>query len=170
MTGGSLVAKPTGCRSGRYRADWTELPGKWQEHGPRLWSHWRRSSARLLPWLQVTAVYSQTETRLASERSLLCAIVLVEERTEGTLGRMLITGYHRPEILGGYLLGYLGLATLQAVAALSEVLILFYANRIIQVIIVPNGDLGTRTGDVAVLVAYGLVLLVVASRTLAETD
>ncbi|HVA92498.1 MAG TPA: ABC transporter permease [Chloroflexota bacterium] len=56
---------------------------------------------------------------------LLCAIVLVQERTEGTLARMLINGYRRPEILGGYLLGYLGLATLQAVAALIEVLILF---------------------------------------------
>lgn len=56
---------------------------------------------------------------------LLCAIVLVQERTEGTLARMLISGYRRPEILGGYLLGYLGLATLQAAAALIEVLLLF---------------------------------------------
>jgi ABC-2 type transport system permease protein len=179
---------------------------------------------------------------------LLCAIVLVQERTEGTLERMLIAGYRRPEILGGYLLGYLGLATLQAVAALTEVLILFklsysaetlialfivmwllaiasvmlgifistfarnaaqvfpfiplvilpsvflsgllvdvsrlpgwaqvlghvlplyYANRIIQALIVPNGGLGARSGDVAILVGYSLVLLAVASRTLAETD
>jgi ABC-2 type transport system permease protein len=161
---------------------------------------------------------------------------------------MLIAGYRRPEILGGYLLGYLGLATLQAVAALTEVLILFklsysaetlialfivmwllaiasvmlgifistfarnaaqvfpfiplvilpsvflsgllvdvsrlpgwaqvlgrvlplyYANRIIQALIVPNGGLGARSGDVAILVGYSLVLLAVASRTLAETD
>ncbi|HVC81041.1 MAG TPA: ABC transporter permease [Chloroflexota bacterium] len=179
---------------------------------------------------------------------LLCAIVLVQERTEGTLARMLINGYRRPEILGGYLLGYLGLATLQAVAALIEVLVLFklsysagilialfivvwllavasvmlgifistfarnaaqvfpfiplvilpsvflsgllvdvtrlpqwaqvlghllplfYANRVIQILIGPNGSLGARSGDVAVLVAYSLALLLVASRTLAETE
>jgi ABC-2 type transport system permease protein len=179
---------------------------------------------------------------------LLCAIVLVQERTEGTLARMLINGYRRPEILGGYLLGYLGLATLQAVAALIEVLVLFnlsypartlialfivvwllaiasvmlgifistfarnaaqvfpfiplvilpsvflsgllvdvtrlpqwaqvlghllplfYANQVIQLLIGPNGSLGARSGDVAVLVAYSLVLLLVASRTLAEAE
>ncbi|HXT37978.1 MAG TPA: ABC transporter permease [Chloroflexota bacterium] len=179
---------------------------------------------------------------------LLCAIVLVQERTEGTLARMLINGYRRPEILGGYLLGYLGLATLQAIAALTEVLVLFklsysagilialfivvwllaiasvmlgifistfarnaaqvfpfiplvilpsvflsgllvdvtrlphwaqvlghllplfYANQVIQVLIGPNGSLDARSGDVAVLVAYSLVLLLVASRTLAEAE
>ncbi len=56
---------------------------------------------------------------------LLCAIVLVQERTAGTLERMFINGYRRTEIIGGYLLGYLGLATLQAVVALAEVLLLF---------------------------------------------
>ena len=179
---------------------------------------------------------------------LLCAIILVQERTEGTLERMLINGYRRPEILGGYLLGYLGLATLQAVAAVTEVLILFnlsytaatlialfivvwllaiasvmlgifistfarnaaqvfpfiplvivpsvflsgllvdvsrlpewaqllgrllplyYANRVIQVLISHAGSLADRGGDVAVLVAYSLLLLAAASRTLAETE
>ncbi|MGH2345558.1 MAG: ABC transporter permease [Chloroflexota bacterium] len=179
---------------------------------------------------------------------LLCAIVLVQERTEGTLERMLINGYRRSEILGGYLLGYLGLATLQAVAAVTEVLLLFrlsysattlialfvvvwllavasvmlgifistfarnaaqvfpfiplvvvpsvflsgllvdvsrlpgwaqllgrlfplfYANRVIQVLIVPGGSLAAREGDVAILVAYSLLLLTAASWTLAETE
>ena len=56
---------------------------------------------------------------------LLSAVVLVQERTAGTLERMFINGYRRQEIIGGYLLGYLGLATLQAVVALTEVLLLF---------------------------------------------
>lgn len=56
---------------------------------------------------------------------LLCALVLVQERTAGTLERMFINGFGRAEIIGGYVLGYLGLATLQAVAALTEVLLLF---------------------------------------------
>ncbi|HUG17035.1 MAG TPA: ABC transporter permease [Thermomicrobiales bacterium] len=56
---------------------------------------------------------------------LLSAMVLVQERTAGTLERMFINGYRRPEIIGGYLLGYLGLATLQAVGALTAVLLLF---------------------------------------------
>src|SRR5947199_7707756 len=47
---------------------------------------------------------------------LLCAIVLVQERTQGTLDRMLISGYHKAQIISGYVLGYLFLATLQAVA------------------------------------------------------
>ena len=56
---------------------------------------------------------------------LLCAIVLVQERTAGTLERMFINGFRRTEVIGGYVLGYLGLATFQAVVALSEVIWLF---------------------------------------------
>jgi ABC-2 type transport system permease protein len=56
---------------------------------------------------------------------LLSAIVLVQERTAGTMERMFINGYRRQEIIGGYLLGYLGLATLQALGALTAVLLLF---------------------------------------------
>lgn len=56
---------------------------------------------------------------------LLCALVLVQERTAGTLERMFINGFGRAEVIGGYVIGYLGLATLQAVAALTEVLVLF---------------------------------------------
>ena len=56
---------------------------------------------------------------------LLCAIVLVQERGAGTLERMFINGFRRAEIIGGYVLGYLGLATVQTVVALAEVLLLF---------------------------------------------
>ncbi len=56
---------------------------------------------------------------------ILCAIVLVRERTAGTLERMFINGLTRTQIIGGYILGYAGLATLQAVAVQTEVLILF---------------------------------------------
>lgn len=56
---------------------------------------------------------------------LLCAIALVQERSAGTLERMFINGYTRMEVIAGFLLGYLGLATLQAIVALAEVLFLF---------------------------------------------
>ncbi len=56
---------------------------------------------------------------------LLCAILLVQERTGGTLERMLISGYRRSSIIGGYTIGYLGLATIQAAAVLFESLWLF---------------------------------------------
>lgn len=56
---------------------------------------------------------------------LLCAISLVQERTAGTMERMFINGFRRVEIIGGYLLGFLGLATFQAVAALAEAIWLF---------------------------------------------
>jgi ABC-2 type transport system permease protein len=56
---------------------------------------------------------------------LLCAIALVQERTAGTMERMFINGFRRTEIIGGYVLGYLGLATFQAVVALAEAIWLF---------------------------------------------
>ena len=56
---------------------------------------------------------------------ILCAIALVQERTAGTLERMFINGFRRTEIIGGYMLGYLGLATFQAVVALAEAIWLF---------------------------------------------
>lgn len=179
---------------------------------------------------------------------LLCAIVLVQERTGGTLERQFINGYRRHEIIGGYLLGYLGLATVQAIVALTEVLLLFgldyatgtllalfvvvwalavasvmlgifistfarhegqvfpfipmiivpsvflsgllidadrlpgwasllgrllplrYANTVIQELIRPGGSLANVWGNLAVLFAYILALLLLASRTLQETE
>jgi len=59
---------------------------------------------------------------------ILCAILLVQERTRGTLERMLISGFRRPSIIGGYTVGYFGLATLQAAAVLFESLWLFGLN------------------------------------------
>jgi len=56
---------------------------------------------------------------------LLCAIALVQERTMGTMERMFINGFRRTEIIAGYVLGFLGLATFQAVAGLTEAIWLF---------------------------------------------
>ncbi len=56
---------------------------------------------------------------------ILCAILLVQERTRGTMERMFISGYGRSSVIGGYTLGYFGLATLQAMAVLLESLWLF---------------------------------------------
>jgi ABC-2 type transport system permease protein len=56
---------------------------------------------------------------------LLCAISLVQERTMGTMERMFVNGFRRTEIIAGYVLGFLGLATFQAVAGLAEAIWLF---------------------------------------------
>ncbi len=56
---------------------------------------------------------------------ILCAISLVQERTAGTMERMFVNGFRRVEVIGGYLLGFLGLATFQAVAVLAEAIWLF---------------------------------------------
>ncbi len=56
---------------------------------------------------------------------ILCAILLVQERTRGTLERMMIGGFSKMSIIGGYTLGYFGLATLQATAVLFESIWLF---------------------------------------------
>ena len=59
---------------------------------------------------------------------ILCAILLVQERTRGTLERMLISGFRRTSIIGGYTVGYFGLATLQATVVFFESLWLFDLN------------------------------------------
>lgn len=56
---------------------------------------------------------------------ILCAILLVQERTRGTLERMMIAGFSKTSIIGGYTLGYFGLATFQAITALTESIWLF---------------------------------------------
>ncbi len=56
---------------------------------------------------------------------ILTAIVLVRERTAGTLARMFISGYKQIEIIGGYLLAYTVLATAQSLMVLIELNILF---------------------------------------------
>ena len=59
---------------------------------------------------------------------ILCAILLVQERTRGTLQRMMIGGFSKTSIIGGYSLGYFGLATLQAITVLLESIWLFKLN------------------------------------------
>jgi len=56
---------------------------------------------------------------------LVTAIVLVGERTQGTLDRMFISGYRRLEIISGYLLAYTVLSTLQSLLILVELNWLF---------------------------------------------
>lgn len=56
---------------------------------------------------------------------ILCAIVLVRERTAETLERMFVSGYERIEIIGGYLVAYSGLATVQSMIVLLEMNWLF---------------------------------------------
>lgn len=56
---------------------------------------------------------------------LLCSLALVGERTSETLTRMFISGFRRNEIVVGYLLGFAGLATLQALLALLEANLIF---------------------------------------------
>ena len=179
---------------------------------------------------------------------LLCAIALVQERTAGTMERMFINGFRRAEIIGGYMLGFLGLATFQAVAALTEAIWLFeldydeetlltlfavvwllaiasvmlgifvstfarhegqvfpfipliilpsvflsgmlmdvdelprwaewlghafplfWANDVIQEVILPNGTLEDVWGSFVVLAGYGVALLLLASFTLREVE
>jgi len=56
---------------------------------------------------------------------MLTTIVLVRERTTGTLTRMFVSGYNQIEIIGGYLLAYTVLATLQSLGVLVEINVLF---------------------------------------------
>jgi ABC-2 type transport system permease protein len=56
---------------------------------------------------------------------ILTAIVLVRERTAGTLARMFVSGYTQVEIIGGYIGAYSVLATLQSLLVLVELNWLF---------------------------------------------
>lgn len=51
---------------------------------------------------------------------IMTAIVLVRERTAGTLARMFVSGYNQIEIVSGYLLAYSVLATIQSLLVLIE--------------------------------------------------
>ena len=179
---------------------------------------------------------------------LLCAIVLVRERTAQTLARMFVNGYRQAEIIGGYVLAYTGLATIQCILVLTELTLLFklgfglgtllsiylvvwllavtsvalgilvsnfartegqvlpfvplvavpsillsgviisidklpgwaqwlshitplyYANQVIQELIKPAGTLGDAWTSLAALPTYGLIVLLLASRTLREME
>lgn len=56
---------------------------------------------------------------------VLTAIVLVRERTAGTLARMFVSGYNQIEIIIGYLLAYTIVATIQSLLVLIELNWLF---------------------------------------------
>lgn len=56
---------------------------------------------------------------------VLCAIVLVRERTQQTLTRMFVSGYRRLSIIGGYVLAYSVVATVQSLIVLLELNTLF---------------------------------------------
>jgi ABC-2 type transport system permease protein len=56
---------------------------------------------------------------------LLCTIVLVRERTAHTLARMFVNGYTRGSVIGGYMLSYSLLATLQTLIVLVALYGLF---------------------------------------------
>ena len=55
----------------------------------------------------------------------LCAIALVKERTAETLGRMFVNGYRQVEVIGGYILAYSVLATVQSLLVLTSLHFIF---------------------------------------------
>jgi len=57
---------------------------------------------------------------------ILCAIVLVRERVAQTLARMFTAGFRQIDIIGGYVLAYTCLATLQCIVVLTEFGLLFH--------------------------------------------
>lgn len=59
---------------------------------------------------------------------LLCMLVLVRERITGTLERMFINGCSRIDIMGGYTIGYLSIATLVSLVVLGFTVKLFGLN------------------------------------------
>lgn len=59
---------------------------------------------------------------------ILCAIVLVRERTSQTLGRAFINGYGRFDLVIGYIAAYTLLATLQTLLVLGSLNLLFKLN------------------------------------------
>jgi ABC-2 type transport system permease protein len=75
---------------------------------------------------------------------LLCAIVLVQERTAGTMERVFVAGYRRAELIGGYVIDYFGLITLQVVVVTAEVLLLFdlgYDAQTVALLLIVNWQL-----------------------------
>jgi ABC-2 type transport system permease protein len=66
---------------------------------------------------------------------VLCAIVLVRERTANTLARMFISGYRRPSVIGGYLIAYTLIATIQSLIVLIGSNTLFELNYSLEIFI-----------------------------------
>jgi len=79
---------------------------------------------------------------------ILTAIVLVRERTAGTMAQMFVSGYRQIEIIIGYLLAYTVLATAQSFLVLLELNWLF--------------DLGFRVGQFASMYLVMWLLAVIS--------
>ncbi len=56
---------------------------------------------------------------------LLCTVVLVRERRDGTLGRMFAAGYRREAIVLGYVAGYSTIALVQTTLVIGATLLVF---------------------------------------------
>lgn len=56
---------------------------------------------------------------------ILSAIAVIRERSQGTLARMFVNGFRRFEVISGYLLGYITLATVQTLFIFFETIWLF---------------------------------------------
>ena len=93
---------------------------------------------------------------------ILCAIALVQERKAGTLERLFISGVKRSSIIGGYAIGYIGLATVQSLIVLTETSFLFELN-------LDNGEL-TLVFIVIWMLAIASVLLGIFISTFAQTE
>ena len=61
---------------------------------------------------------------------VLAAIALVRERTSGTLDRMLVATFRRAEIVIGYVVGFAGLACVQAGLVVATIALLFDVPRL----------------------------------------
>lgn len=92
---------------------------------------------------------------------VLCTIVLVRERRDGTLGRMLTCGYRRPSIVLGYVAGY------GAVAAVQTALVVATTIWAFDVTLGPRvfAQAGTTLALSVVSLAFGLFV-----STLARTE
>jgi len=66
---------------------------------------------------------------------ILCAIVLVRERAAETLARMFVNGYTQVDIIGGYVLAYTCVATVQSLLVLGELSLLFHLNYTVTVLL-----------------------------------
>ena len=66
---------------------------------------------------------------------VLCAIVLVRERSQGTLARMFVNGYRQAHIIGGYVMAYTVVATAQSIAVMIELRQLFHLRYAMHVLL-----------------------------------
>lgn len=92
---------------------------------------------------------------------VLCTIVLVRERREGTLSRMFAAGYRRSSVVCGYVTGYAAIAVVQTVLVIASTVVLFH--------IPVGGHLVLVVFTVLILSVVSLALGVFIS-TLARTE